>query len=119
MAGSSKSSSSASTNNIDMRIAADTGSINTSSYVEASGNAVVTMTDSGAVHDAFGFARQVMADAFDSATASQIETSRTVNDALNSVAEAYSDAKQGEQKVLTAVGLGVVAMVAVQALKGK
>jgi hypothetical protein len=123
--GSKSSSSSASTNttntstkNVDMRIAADAGAISSSAYIEASGS-TVTVLDDGAIHSAFGFAREVAADAFEMATASQVNTNQTITDAMEGVADAYVDAKQGEQKILTAVGLAVVAIVAVQVVKGK
>lgn len=106
-----------STKNVDMRIAAADGSINSSAYIEASGS-TVNVLDGGAIHAAFGFAREVAADAFDMATASQVNTNETITDAMEQVAEAYADAKQGEQKVLTAVGLAVVAIVAIQVVKG-
>lgn len=99
-----------------MRIAADSGSTNSSSNVEAN-NSTVTMVDNGAVNAAFGFANNVARDAFDLASASQIDASKTMTDALHSVESAYADAKQGEQKILTAVGIAVVAMVAVRAVK--
>jgi hypothetical protein len=63
----------------------------------------------------------VARDAFDLSAASQVDVSQTVTDALHSVRDAYTDAyagaKQGEQKIMTMVGLGVVAMVAVSVLK--
>lgn len=114
----SSSTTSTSSQNIDMRIAAADGSVNSSAFIDAN-NSTVTVVDGGAVNSAFGFARDVAADAFNLAAASQIDTNKTITDALNSVEEAYADAKQGEQKILTAVGLAVVAMVGVQAFKGK
>lgn len=116
---SSSSSSQANTTskNIDMRIAADAGSSNASSYVDAT-NSTVTVVDAGAVQSAFGFASEVTRDAFNQAAASQMDTNKTLNEALDSVEKAYADAKQGEQKILTAVGLAVVAMVAVKTVKG-
>lgn len=101
-----------------MRIAAADGSINSSAYIEAS-NSTVTVMDGGAVNAAFGFARGVAADAFDFASASQVDTNQTITDAMEGVSEAYADAKQGEQKILTAVGLAVVAIVAVQVVRGR
>jgi len=117
--GKSKSSSSASTStkNVDMRIAAADGSINSSAYIEAS-SSTVNVLDGGAVHAAFGFAREVAADAFDMASASQVNTNETINEAMDQVAQAYADAKQGEQKVLTAAALAVVVIVALQVTKG-
>lgn len=134
-----KSSADASTTTIDQRAVTETGFALTSSgksktnfnqtdsgVVVATGgksNVTVQTSDMGAIGQAFGFAREVARDAFDMSAASQVDVSRTITDAMNGVqdayAEAFAGAKQGEQKVLVAVGLGVVAMVAVSALKGK
>jgi hypothetical protein len=98
----------------------DTGVIVTAG---AKSNVAVQTSDMGAITEAFGFARSVARDAFDMSAASQVDTSRTITDAMNKVEDAFSEAyvgaKQGEQKVLAVVGMGVVAMIAMQALKGK
>lgn len=125
---SSSSSTASTTKNLDMRVVGAEGSSNASTYIEASGS-TVTLTDSGAVNgafmfatgverDAFGFAAEVAQDAFDMSSASQINANQTILDAVEGVKDAYSDAKQGEQNILAAVGLAVVAMVAVQVVKG-
>lgn len=139
MGGKSSASASTSTRTIDQRAVSEYGNALTASERSAiqstqadglalsignksKGNVVTVQTsDLGAVNSAFGFARDVANDAFDMSAASQVDTNRTITDAMTAVQDAYTDAyvgaKQGEQKVMTMVGLGVVAMVAVSVLK--
>jgi hypothetical protein len=139
MGGKSSADASTSTRTVDQRAVSEYGNALTASERSAvrntsagtlalslgdksKNNAVtVNTSDLGAVNSAFGFAREVARDAFDLSAASQVDVSQTVTDALHSVRDAYTDAyagaKQGEQKIMTMVGLGVVAMVAVSVLK--
>lgn len=139
MGGKSTANAGTSTRTIDQRAVSEYGNALTASERSAiqntqaegvalslgnksKGNVVtVNTSDLGAVNSAFGFAREVARDAFDLSAASQVDTSRTITDALGAVQDAYTDAyagaKQGEQKIMTLVGLGVVTMVAVSALK--
>ncbi len=119
---SSKSSSQAnqSSTTVDKRIAGGDGSINLSGD-----GSTITVTDAGAVNAAFGFARDTARDAFDFATGSATRSNQIVGEALEGVAkavdevgDAYSEAKAGEQKVLVGMGLVVVGVVAVAALRG-
>lgn len=82
-------------------------------------NSPITFTDQGTVAAAFGFAENVAHGAFDMTTASQIETSKTVADALGQVEQAYSTAKAGEQKIFAGAALAVVGLVAVVILRTK
>lgn len=105
--GSSSSSSDQTTQNTDMRVVGGDGSSNVSAQ-----NSTVTMIDGGAVSGAFGFAKEVSAQAFNFASASQIDTQKTVSDAMGRVADAYSTAKAGEQKIFAGAALAVVGVVA-------
>lgn len=107
----SSSTSTQATSNTDARVVGGDGSVNISS------TGSITMTDAAAVHEAFGFAESVAADAFDMASASQIETGKTVKDALGQVSSAYSTAKAGEQKIFAGAALAIVGVVAVIAFK--
>lgn len=139
MSGKSSASNDTTTSNIDQRAVSEYGPALTASGGSAVQNAqatgvalaigdrsvgnsvTVNTSDLGSVSAAFGFAREVARDAFDMSAASQVDANKTISDAIHGVQEAYADAfagaKQGEQKIMTVVGLGVVAMVAVQALK--
>lgn len=106
---SSSSDTSTTTTNTDMRVVGGADSVNVSAQ---NSTLSLTTTDRGAVSGAFGFAREVSAQAFDFATASQVDTSKTVTDAMGQVAEAYSTAKAGEQKIFAGAALAIVGVVA-------
>jgi hypothetical protein len=109
---SSSSSQASSTTTKDMRVAGGNSSTNISAD-----NSSITVSDAGAIHDAFGFAAQVSQNAFAGVAASDAATADQVKQALASVQAAWSDAKQGEQKILVGLGVVVVAIVGVAALK--
>ncbi len=110
--GSSQTTQQQLTQNSDMRVVGGNSSTNVSAQ-----NSTVTVTDAGAVHQAFGFASSVTSGALDAIKANDAATQRQVSDALGQVASAWSDAKQGEQKILVGMGMIVVALVGVAALK--
>jgi hypothetical protein len=122
---SSKSSSQANqtstTTNTDLRVVGGPGSVN----VSAQGSQVnLALTDAGAVADSFGFAASSLKGALDFATAADTSAATQVQSAMDIVtgasariADAYTTAKAGEQKVLVGVALAIVGVVAVQALK--
>lgn len=110
---SSSSSQATTTTNQDMRVVGGSQSTNVSAT-----SSTVTVTDAGAIQASFGFAQEVAADAFDMANASQINTSKTVTEALDMVEKAYSTAKAGEQKIFAGAALAVVGVVAAIALRG-
>lgn len=109
---SSSAASSQATTNQDMRVVGGDGSSNVSAT-----NSTITMTDNGAVHAAFGFAEHAMNDAIESSTASAISTANTAKEAMDRVADAYSTAKAGEQKIFAGAALAIVGTVAVIAFK--
>lgn len=111
--GSSSSDASTTTNNTDMRVVGGNNSTNTSAHVGNGSAVTVNTVDAGAVAASFGFAKDVSAQAFNFASASQIDTSKTVASAMGQVAEAYSTAKAGEQKIFAGAALAVVGVVAV------
>lgn len=106
---SSSASTATTTNQTDMRVVGGNDSVNVSAQ---SSTVNLTTTDRGAVAGAFGFARDVSAQAFNFASASQIDTSKTVTDAMGKVADAYSTAKAGEQKIFAGAALAIVGVVA-------
>lgn len=112
--GKSSSKTNQTTNNTDMRVVGGDLSTNVSAQ-----NSTVSVIDAGAIHEAFGFGQSVMDGAFNFASASQVNTSQTVGDALGKVEEAYSTAKAGEQKIFAGAALAVVGVVAFVALRGK
>jgi hypothetical protein len=109
---SSSSSQSSATTTKDMRVAGGNSSTNISAD-----NSSITVSDAGAIHDAFGFAAQVSANAFAGVAQADSATADQVKQALASVQQAWSDAKQGEQKILVAMGVIVVGLVATAAIK--
>lgn len=112
--GSSSSASTQTTTNTDARVVGGANSAN----VSASGSTVtINTTDAGAVHDAFGFAAHVSDNAINLASASQIQTTQAVQQSMAQVADAYSTAKAGEQKIFAGAALAVVGVVAAIALK--
>ncbi len=110
---SSSSSSNQTTTNVDKRLVGGEGSIGISGD-----NSSVTLVDAGAVSASFGFAREALKNAIQVAASSATETADTATAALDKVKDAYSEAKAGEQKVLVGVGVIVVGVIAVAALRG-
>lgn len=110
---SSQANTTNTTQNTDMRVVGGNNSTNVSAQ-----NSTVNVTDAGAVASAFGFANTVTQNAFDFAHASQIDTSKTVADALGQVQAAYSTAKAGEQKIFAGAALAIVGVVAAIAMRG-
>lgn len=119
------------TTQVDARIATGADSVALSAPMAqlTNSNINLTITDNQAVQQSFGFARDALAGAVNFATQTQAkdssflqdalaENERVVSGALNQVADAYTTAKAGEQKVLVGVGVAIVAVVAVVALKG-
>lgn len=91
-----------------------------SSIVIGGDSSTVNLTDQGAVHDSFGFAREAFDSAVGAVVASTQSSLDTVAKSNTQLADAYKTAKAGEQKVLVGVGLiiaGVVAVVAVRGLR--
>ena len=120
--GSSSSSSNTTTNNTDARVVAGDGAIAVSN--NGGGTVHVQTIDAGAVNSAFTFANQIAAGASASVAESlrvnadiAAGASKTVNQAFGEVAAAWADAKSGENKVLVGVGMAVVAVVALSAVK--
>lgn len=109
---SSASTQATTTTNTDARVVGGDSSTN----ISAAGS-TINMTDSGAVHAAFGFAEHVSKDAFDMVSAAQINTANTAKNAMEKVTDAYSTAKAGEQKIFAGAALAVVGVVAAIALK--
>lgn len=132
--GDSSSTSASTTNNIDQRATGGNGSQN----VSASGGATVNVTDAGAISQAFGFADSALKGAYTDVAASRSNTASTAGAAIAAVqntsqqatqaitdafskssaqvADAYSTAKAGENKILVAAGLVVVGIVAVKVM---
>lgn len=120
----SDSSQSSVTTQSDMRIVGGDGSINLSSQNSSVG-VTVTTTDAGTVNQAFGFARDALKQAIDFSVGSATRNTQVLEHALEGVkdseaqvADAYTTAKAGEQKILVAGALVIVGLVAVAALKG-
>lgn len=85
--------------------------------IAGNSNSPITFTDQGTVAAAFGFAEHVAKGAFDMTTSSQIDTAKTVTNALNEIGDAYETAKAGEQKIFAGAALAVVGLVAVVILR--
>ncbi len=102
---SSSASTSTATTNTDARVVGGEKSTNISA---ANSTISVAVSDSGAIQQAFGFAGEVTDNAFDAVEKSSAQ-----------LANAYSEAKAGEQKILVGVGVAIVAIVAVQSFKGR
>lgn len=120
---SSKSSSASHTtnNNYDQKNQVAEGGTG----VSASGNARVTLTDQGAVGKAFDFAALLSQGAASERAASSASTTQMAQSAMQSVQSAYKDvgtnlasayegAKAGEQKIMVAAALALVALVAIK-----
>ncbi len=129
MGGGSSSSASASnttTNNTDARVVAGEGAIAFSNVGGGSVSVSVQTIDAGAVNQSFDFARDISSGAAKSVSEA-LQTNadiaagaaKTVNQAFSEVANAWADAKAGENKILVGVGMAVVAVVALSAVRGK
>ena len=90
-------------------------------------NLTSTVTDFGTVAKAFDFAAGIAAGAADEAAASGARVTQVASSAMqsvraayqdttNEVAKAYETAKAGEQKIMVAAALAVVAIVAVKVM---
>lgn len=128
----SKSSSDSSQTQInetqDNRITGGTGSVNLStSRSSVGGDVNISTTDFGSVDRSFSFAEQIAKGAANAAAASAASVQAMATDAMSSVkaaygdssdalADAYKTAKAGEQKVMVAVGMVIVGLVAIKAL---
>lgn len=108
----STSQTQANTTNIDKRIA---GGAN--STIVSADNSSVTVTDAGAVHASFGFANDVFSKALDAITSTSAASIDAAQASEKQVADAYTTAKAGEQKVLVGVGVAIVGVVAIAALR--
>jgi len=112
----------------DNRIAAAQDSVNLVMN-RATGNSIsVTTTDMGTVSKAFDFATQLAKNAASSQAATTDAIQKASTSALSAVQQAYSDfssklddayvtSKAGEQKVMVAVGVVAVALIAIKTLK--
>lgn len=126
----------------DNRIAAATGSaslVSSRSTVGGDVNLTVVSTDHDTVHQSFDFAKQISRDAADTSAASlsnmksmSVQAIDAVKSAYNDstarierahesvdekLANAYTEAKAGEQKIMAGVGVAAVVMVALAAMK--
>lgn len=110
----------------DNRIAAAQDSVNLV-LNRSSGNSV-TFTDMGAVSKAFDFAIKVSKDAASTQAASTDAIQKSSTSALAAVQQAYGDfskkiddayvtSKAGEQKIMVAVGVVAVTLIAIKTLK--
>jgi len=112
----------------DNRITGGTGSVNLStSRSSVGGDINISTTDFGSVDRSFTFAEQIAKGAANTAAASAAAVQAMATDAMTSVKDAYGDssetladayktAKAGEQKVMVAVGMAIVGVVAIKAL---
>ncbi|WP_454774889.1 hypothetical protein [Janthinobacterium tructae] len=112
----------------DNRITGGTGSVNLStSRSSVGGDINISTTDFGSVDRSFTFAEQIAKGAANAAAASAASVQAMATDAMSSVkaaygdssdtlADAYKTAKAGEQKVMVAVGMAIVGVVAIKAL---
>lgn len=112
----------------DNRISGGNGSVNlVTSRSSVGGNVNISTTDFGAVSKSFDFAQAIATGAANTAAASANQVTAIAKDAMASVKDAYGDsneslaaayetAKAGEQKVMVAVGLAIVGVVAIKAM---
>lgn len=110
----------------DNRITGGEGSINLSTSRSSIGGSVnITSTDFGTVSKAFDFATLIAKGAADASAASGAQVTETAKSAIESVKAAYGDvgdkldkayenSKAGEQRVMVAAALGVIALVAIK-----
>ena len=124
---SSSANQTTSTTTFDNHITAATDSSNVS-MANSTVNGNVTMTDNGAVSAAFAAIQNMSQQATTlesnalgavnaNSTASTAAVQTANANALAAVNTAYSTAKDGEQKVMVAVGMVIVGIVAMRALK--
>ncbi|MFZ4878440.1 hypothetical protein ACL9RI_25420 [Janthinobacterium sp. Mn2066] len=112
----------------DNRITGGTGSVNlVTSRSSVGGNVNISTTDFGSVGRSFDFAEAIAKGAANTAAASAAQVQAVATDAMKSVqaaygdsnetlADAYKTSKAGEQKVMVAVGMAIVGVVALKAL---
>jgi hypothetical protein len=112
----------------DNRITAGEGAVAlVASRSSVGGDVNLTSTDFGTVNKAFDFANAIAKGAASEAAASSAKVAEMATSAMQSVkqayagsnetiADAYETSKAGEQKVMVAVGLAVVGMVAFRAM---
>lgn len=117
----SSSTTSSENNNYDQKVQVAEGATG----ISTSGNSSVTLTDQGAVGKAFDFAAMLATNAASEAAASSASNNQIAQSAMQSVQAAYKDtdaklaaayegAKTGEQKIMVAAALAVVAVVAIK-----
>lgn len=126
---SSDASQSTNTDQQDNRIAAAPDSIAlVASRSSVGGNLTINKMDMGAVDRAFDFAEQISQGAASQAAASSANITAVAKNAMDAVQEAYQDigskvanayteAKAGEQKILVGGALLIGSVVAIAALK--
>lgn len=112
----------------DNRITGGTGSVNlVTSRSSVGGNVNISTTDFNSVGRSFDFAEAIAKGAANAAAASAGQVQAIATDAMKSVqaaygdssetlADAYKTSKAGEQKVMVAVGMAIVGVVALKAL---
>jgi len=115
----------------DNRISAAEGSVNlVMSRSNVGGSVNLTTTDHKTVGKAFDFAALMAKGAADESAASGAAVQQMAMSAMDSVvgayagannnlADAWQDAKAGEQKIMVVAGLGVLALVAIKIIGGK
>lgn len=114
----------------DNRVTAATGSatlVASRSNVGGDVNISTTSTDFGTVSKAFDFAGRIATGAANESAASAAQVTKVTQSAMDSVknayagvsdtlAQAYETSKAGEQKVMVAAGLALVAIVAFKSI---
>lgn len=110
----------------DNRITGGEGSINLSTSRSNIGGSVnISTTDFGTVSKAFDFAALMAQGAAETSAASGAQVTATAKSAIESVKNAYGDvgekldkayenSKAGEQKIMMAAAIGVIALVAIK-----
>lgn len=107
--GGSSSSANTSTTTRDTRVSAGAGSVNVTGDSSS-----VTLTDAGAVHDAFDFGKAALASTHADVTAAL----DTAGKAGAQLADAYKTAKQGESTTIIVGAFVVAGVIGVAALWG-
>lgn len=126
----------------DNRISGAAGSVNlVMSRSDVGGNVTLSTTDHGSVGKAFDFAAMLAKGAANESAASGAAVTKLAMSAMDSVQSAYADsnqslasayegtsnnladawstAKAGEQKIMVVAGLGVLALVAIKVFGSK
>jgi len=110
----------------DNRITGGAGSVNLNTSRSSVGGSInVSTTDFGTVEKSFDFATAIAQGAANAAAASSGQVSAIAKDAFTAVKNAYGDysdkidtayetSKAGEQKIMVAAALAVVALVAIR-----